>query len=154
MKVQWKKLIVSLLLPLAVGGAAALLTKDGMGRFETVIKPPLSPPAWIFPVAWTLLYILMGVACYLVWTAPKKEPNALFYYGIQLFLNFFWPIIFFNIRNDLFAFIWLILLWAAVLITTVKFFRTKKAAGYLLLPYLVWITFAAYLNLGIYLLNR
>ena len=138
MKVQWKKLIVSLLLPLAVGGAAALLTKDGMGRFETVIKPPLSPPAWIFPVAWTLLYILMGVACYLVWTARKKEPNALFYYGIQLFLNFFWPIIFFNIRNDLFE----------------KFSITKKAAGYLLLPYLVWTTFAAYLNLGIYLLNR
>jgi len=154
LKIEWKKLIISIFVPLAVGGVSTLLTKNGMESFETIIKPPLSPPAWLFPVVWTALYILMGVACYLVWTTPKKEPNALFYYGIQLFFNFFWSIIYFNIKNYLFAFIWLLLLWAAILITTVKFYRTKKAAGYLMIPYLLWVTFAGYLNLGIYFLNR
>ncbi len=153
MKLQWKKLIISIVVPLAAGGLSALLTRNGMKEFGSLAQPPLSPPAWLFPVAWTLLYVLMGAACYLVWTAPKKAPNALTAYGVQLFFNFFWSVIFFGIGNYLFAFIWLLLLWAAVLWTAVLFFRTKKSAGYLLLPYLAWVTFAGYLNLGVYLLN-
>ncbi|MBR5423300.1 MAG: tryptophan-rich sensory protein [Clostridia bacterium] len=153
MKIQWKKLTVSLFVPLAVGGVSALLTRSGMKDFETLLKPPLSPPAWLFPVAWTLLYLMMGFAAYLVWTAPRRSPNALFAYGIQLFFNFFWSIIFFGIRNYLFAFIWLLLLWAAILWTAILFFRTKKAAGWLLVPYLIWVAFAGYLNFGVYLLN-
>ncbi|MBQ7637765.1 MAG: tryptophan-rich sensory protein [Clostridia bacterium] len=154
MKIQWKKLILSVLIPLAVGGVSALLTRKGMESFATIIKPPLSPPAWLFPVAWTILYILMGTACYFVWTARKKEPNAMFYYGIQLFFNFFWSIIFFGIKNYLFAFIWLLPLLAAVIITTVKFGKTDRKAGYMMIPYVLWVTFAGYLNFGIYLLNR
>ncbi len=146
--------MISLFVPLAAGGVSALLTRNGMENFKALEKPPLSPPGWLFPVAWTLLYILMGIACYLVWTAPKKQPNALFYYGIQIFFNFFWSIIFFNIKNYLFAFIWLVLLFVAVLITTVKFYRTKPPAGCLMLPYILWLTFAGYLNMGVYLLNR
>lgn len=146
--------MISLFVPLAAGGVSALLTRNGMESFKALEKPPLSPPGWLFPVAWTLLYILMGVACYLVWTAPKKQPNALLYYGIQIFFNFFWSIIFFNSKNYLFAFIWLVLLFAAVLITTVKFYRTKHPAGCLMLPYILWVTFAGYLNLGVYILNR
>ena len=100
------------------------------------------------------LGFLMGVACYLVWISPQKAPNALFAYGIQLFFNFFWSILFFGIKNELLAFLWLLLLWAAVLWTLVLFYRTRKTAGRLLVPYLVWVTFAGYLNLGVYLLNR
>ena len=154
MKIQWKKLIVSILVPLAVGGISALLTKNGMQSFETIVKPPLSPPAWLFPVVWTALYVMMGVACYLVWTAYRKAPGALFAYGIQLFFNFFWSIIFFGIRNYLFAFLWLLALWAAILVTLIRFYKTDRRAGLLLTPYLAWVTFAGYLNFGIYLLNR
>ena len=154
MKIQWKKLIVSILLPLAVGGVSALLTQNGMRDFEIISKPPLSPPAWLFPVAWTALYILMGVACYLVWTAPRQAPGALFAYGIQLFFNFFWSIIFFGVKNYLFAFVWLLCLWAAILVTLIRFYRTRRPAGWLLAPYLLWVTFAGYLNFGIWLMNR
>lgn len=154
MKIQWKKLIVSIVLPLAVGGVSALLTRKGMQDFASVPQPPLSPPAWLFPVVWTVLYILMGVACYLVWVSPQRDKNALFAYGIQLFFNFCWSLLFFGAKNYLFAFFWLLLLWAAILWTLVLFYRTRKPAGYLLIPYLVWVAFAGYLNLGVYLLNR
>ena len=154
MKLQWKKLIISIALPLAVGGVSALLTRKGMQDFASVLQPPLSPPAWLFPVVWTVLYILMGVACYLVWVSPQRDKNALFAYGIQLFFNFCWSLLFFGAKNYLFAFFWLLLLWAAILWTLVLFYRTRKPAGYLLIPYLVWVAFAGYLNLGVYLLNR
>lgn len=131
-----------------------MLTRKGMQAFAGVPQPPLSPPAWLFPVVWTALYILMGVACYLVWVTPQKAPNALFAYGIQLALNFFWSLLFFGAKNYLFAFLWLLLLWAAVAWTLLLFRRTRKIAGALLIPYLVWISFAGYLNLGVYLLNR
>jgi len=154
MKIQWKKLIVSVLVPLAVGGLSAFLTREGMDRFSQVEKPPLSPPAWLFPVAWTILYILMGVAAYLVWIAPHKTVYAFSAYTLQLFFNFFWSLIFFNLENDLFAFVWLIFLWLFILLTLLLFRKSSRAAGLLLLPYLLWVTFAGYLNLGIYLLNR
>ena len=154
MKLQWKKLIVSVAAPLAVGGLSALLTRRGMEDFATLAQPPLSPPAWLFPVAWTVLYVLMGLACYLVWAAPEPAPNALLLYAVQLFLNFFWSIIFFHIKNYLFAFAWLVLLLAAIVCTTVRFYQKNKTAGYLMVPYVLWVTFAGYLNLGVWLLNR
>ena len=154
MKVQWKKLIVSVLVPLAVGGLSAFLTREGMDRFSQVEKPPLSPPAWLFPVAWTILYILMGVAAYLVWIEPHKTIYAFSAYALQLFFNFFWSLIFFNLENDLFAFVWLLFLWLFILLTLLLFRKSSRTAGLLLLPYLLWVTFAGYLNLGIYLLNR
>ncbi|MBO7548725.1 MAG: tryptophan-rich sensory protein, partial [Clostridia bacterium] len=99
-------------------------------------------------------YALMGVACYLVWISARDDNEPLYAYGIQLFMNFFWSILFFGVGNTLAAFIWLVLLFGAVVWTAVLFFRTRRAAGWLLVPYILWIGFALYLNLGVYLLNR
>lgn len=155
MKIQWKKLIPCLLIPVATGGLSALLA-GGMKDFETVNQPPLSPPGWLFPIAWTVLYLLMGLASYLVLTGPATRPrihSALIVYGIQLAVNFFWSIFFFRFDAYLFSFFWLLLLWVLILVTIGKFAAIRRAAGWLLVPYLIWVTFAGYLNLGVYLLN-
>lgn len=153
MKIQWKKLIVCLIIPLAVGGISAYLTRNSMMVYGALNKPFLSPPGRLFPVVWTILYVLMGIASYLVLTSGKPDDNALTIYGIQLIFNFFWSIIFFNMQLYLAAFIWLVLLWIMILKTVVMFFRISGAAGYMMLPYLVWVTFAGYLNFSVYLLN-
>lgn len=156
MRVDWKKLLISIAIPLGVGGLSALLTSGNMKLFEEIEKPPLSPPAWIFPVVWTILYVLMGVALYLVLMTKIKEDKrpAIISFAVQLFFNFFWSIIFFNAQAYLFAFIWLILLWVAIVGNIYFFNRINITSSKLLVPYLVWVTFAGYLNLGIYLLNR
>lgn len=156
MKLNIKKLAICIAIPLIVGGVSALISGGGMRAFNELNKPPLSPPGWLFPVVWTLLYVLMGIASYLVLVSGEDEAkvtSALKTYGLQLAFNFFWSIIFFNLESYLFAFIWLVALWILILLTMIKFFRIREAAGYLLLPYLAWVTFAGYLNLGIYLLN-
>lgn len=155
LKIQWRKLIICILIPLAVGGIAAFLTRDSMQTFDTLNKPPLSPPAWLFPVVWTILYTLMGIASYIVLTSGKtyRARSALTVYGIQLAFNFLWSIIFFNLNAYVFAFVWLVLLWILILITTVLFYRICKTAGYLLIPYILWVTFAGYLNFAIAMLN-
>ena len=156
MKIDKKRLIICLAIPLVVGGAAGLLTMNSMEAFEALNQPPLSPPGWLFPVVWTVLYVLMGIASYLVSVsdAPHEEKaRALWTYGIQLAFNFLWPIAFFNLKWYLFAFLWLVILWVLILITALRFGRIRKPAGYLLVPYLLWVAFAGYLNLGIYLLN-
>ena len=155
-KIDKKRLIICLAIPLVVGGAAGLLTMNSMEAFEALNQPPLSPPGWLFPVVWTVLYVLMGIASYLVSVsdAPQEEKaRALWTYGIQLAFNFLWPIAFFNLKWYLFAFLWLVILWILILITALRFGRIRKPAGYLLVPYLLWVAFAGYLNLGIYLLN-
>lgn len=157
LKINYKKLIISIIIPLLVGGISAFLTRNSMSTFERVAKPPLSPPGWLFPVVWTILYILMGIASYLVNTSkgPKTlSDSALAIYALQLVFNFFWSIIFFNMEAYLFAFIWLIALWLLILWTTVSFYKINKTAGLLMIPYLIWVAFAGYLNLGIYLLNQ
>lgn len=156
MKIKWKELIIAVAIPLLVGGLSALLTSDSMQSFEQIAKPPLSPPGWLFPVVWTILYVLMGIASYLIYTAKYSAGmagNALFFYFVQLIFNFFWSIIFFNWEMYLFAFIWLLALLALIIITTIKFYKISKPAAYLMIPYILWVTFAGYLNLGIYLLN-
>ena len=156
LKFNTKLLILCLVIPLAVGGIAALLTGSGMDAFETLNQPPLSPPGWLFPVVWTILYILMGIASYLVLTSGKSQESirrALVLYGIQLALNFLWPVFFFSLSAYLYAFIWLLALWLLILATTVSFYRISDIAGYLMIPYLIWVTFAGYLNLGVDLLN-
>ncbi len=156
MRIEWKKLVVCVAIPLAVGGLSALLTAGNMQSFEEIDKPPLSPPGWLFPVVWTILYVLMGIALYIVITTKTREDKrpAIVSFGVQLFFNFFWSIIFFNMQAYLFAFIWLILLWLAIIANTYLFYRINKNAGKLLIPYIIWVTFAGYLNLGIYLLNK
>lgn len=156
MKIHLKKLLIAIGIPLLTGGLSALLTMGSMSSFEEVRKPPLSPPGWLFPVVWTILFILMGIASYLVFTAEENTLRlpSLILYGVQLFLSFFWSIIFFNLEAYLFAFVWLLILWTLILLTTLMFYRISKPAGILMLPYLLWVTFAGYLNFGIFLLNR
>ncbi len=153
MKIQWKKLIVCLVVPLAAGGLSALISGGGMESFESLEKPPLSPPGFLFPVVWTILYILMGIASYLVLISERPNGGALIVYGVQLFFNFLWPILFFGFQAYTFAFVWLVILWLLIIFTVFLFFKTNTAAGYLMLPYLLWVTFAGYLNLGIAVLN-
>lgn len=153
MKIRWKKLILCLLIPLAVGGLSAFLTKNSMEIFKTLQKPPLSPSAKLFPFVWTILYLMMGLASYIVLTSKKPNTLGLILYGVQLFFNFFWSILFFNKEMYLFSFIWLVIMWFLILATTILFYRSAKFAGYLMIPYLLWVAFAGYLNFGIYLLN-
>lgn len=154
MKIQWKKLLICILIPLAVGGLSALSTSGSMDLYQSINRPALAPPSWLFPVAWTILYILMGIASYLVFTSDNPHKNiALDIYGIQLVFNYFWPLFFFTLEAYLFSFIWLVLLWLLILATTILFYRINKTAGYLMLPYLLWVAFAGYLNLSVYLLN-
>jgi len=150
-KIMWDKLLLAIGIPLAVGALSAFLSRSGMQGFSELTQPPLSPPGWLFPIVWTVLYVLMGIASYLVYLA--KDKNALKIYALQLVFNFFWSIIFFRFGAYLFAFIWLLCLWGTVLWTLIRFFKANKTAGKLLIPYLVWVTFAGYLNLGIYILN-
>jgi len=156
LKIKIRPFIACIAIPLIVGGLSAFITRRSMEIFETLEKPPLSPPGWLFPVAWTILYILMGIASYLVYTSDKPRSitdRALWLYGLQLVFNFFWPIFFFSLNMYLFAFIWLIILWLLIALTAVQFHRIDKCAGLLMLPYLIWVGFAGYLNAGIYLLN-
>lgn len=155
MKLQLKKLIVSLALPLGVGFLSTLIS-GGMREYQGLNQPPLSPPGWVFPIVWTALYLLMGYASYRIWTAdtnPDYKRRALIMYGIQLFLNFLWPIVFFGLEWRLAAFFLLLLLWLAIFITMRLFSNIDERAGDFLLPYLLWVTFAGYLNLGVYFLN-
>ena len=150
-----QNLLWNLALPLLTGGLAALITQSSMEQFATFRQPPLSPPGWLFPVVWTILYTLMGISSYLVSQSDSPLKNtALRIYGIQLGVNFFWPILFFRLNAFLGAFFWILLLWILVLVMIVLFYKVKPIAGLLQIPYLLWITFAAYLNLAIYLLNR
>ncbi len=157
MKIQYKKLGLCIAIPLMVGAVSALLTRNSMQMFAMLEQPSLSPPGWLFPVVWTILYVLMGIASYLVLVSDTSKTvieSALFVYGTQLFLNFWWSIIFFRWERYFFAFIWLLLLEGLILLIIRLFYRITKPAGMLMIPYAVWVAFAGYLNLGIYLLNR
>ncbi len=153
--IRWKKLLVCVLIPLLVGGLSALITMGSMENFSALNEPPLSPPGWLFPVVWTILFVLMGIASYIVLERGSfaETRTALFFYGVQLFFNFFWSIFFFNFELYYFSFLWLLALWVLIIITAVLFFRISKPAGYLMIPYILWVTFAGYLNLGIAILN-
>lgn len=153
------RLLIALAIPLTVGGLSALIAGDAMSAFGRFKQPPLAPPAWLFPIAWTILYVLMGLASYFIWIKPKKVVTAgqkLFFflvYGIQLVFNFLWSIFFFNLGWQVFAFVWLIALWAMILFLVVWAYKNVKISFWLLMPYLLWVTFAGYLNLMIAILN-
>lgn len=153
--INFKHLIIAVFIPLAVGGISSLIVGSGFDVYsEAVTKPPMSPPDWLFPVMWTILYILMGISSYLVYekdTTEAKQPLAV--YTIQLAMNFMWPILFFSLSAYLFSFIWLIILWSLAITMAVMFYRVSKLAGMLQIPYILWLTFAAYLNLSVFLLN-
>lgn len=156
MKVKWRLLILCIAIPLIVGTAAAFLSGGGMEVFASVKKPPLSPPAWLFPVVWTILYTLMGISSYLILTSGAEKEviqNALSIYAYQLTINFLWPTFFFNFRWYFFSFLWLLLLLWMVVLMVRDFYKISKPAAYLNIPYLVWLIFAGYLNLAIWWLN-
>ena len=147
-----KKLLVCLAIPLAVGGLSALLS-GGMADYSLLNQPPLSPPGWVFPIVWTVLYLVMGYASYRIATADGDRKRALRLYGAQLAVNFLWPLVFFGLSWYLTAFFVLLLLWALILLTQREFARIDPKAADLLIPYLLWVTFAGYLNFGTFLLN-
>lgn len=155
------RFVLCVAVPLGGGFIVSLFTRNAMEKFGELNQPPLAPPAWLFPVAWSILYVLMGVATFLIFLAfAKGKKNekaiakcALIIYGIQLALNFAWSPIFFNISLYWVAFAILAVMWILEIVMIVKAFKVSKAAGWCLLPYLLWTTFAAYLNVSIALLN-
>lgn len=163
-KATFKKIwqiILCILVPLGGGILVSLFTMNAMTQFSALEQPPLAPPAWLFPVAWTILYTIMGIASYLIyraWQKGKKSEKkcayvALILYGVQLVFNFIWTPIFFNANLYWLAFAVLMIMWILEIILIIKAFKLSRAAFWCLLPYLLWTTFAAYLNISIAILN-
>jgi len=155
--VKTKIYIFSILIPLAVGGLASLLTSENMMLYDEIIMPPLAPPAILFPIVWSVLYVLMGIGSARILIYGKnmgsKTSDAFAVYVVQLIVNFAWSLIFFNFRAFLGAFIWLCFLWILIFVMLIRFSKVDKIAAYINIPYLIWVTFAGYLNLMIYVLN-
>lgn len=151
------KLIVSIVSCELVGIAATPFTVSAVTTwYPTLNKPSFSPPNWIFAPVWTILYFLMGVSLYLVWSKGLKEKKAkiaLYFFGAQLFFNFLWSFLFFGLRSPILALVDIVALWILIAITIFKFFPISKTAAYLLIPYILWVSFAAFLNLSIVILN-
>lgn len=154
-KIDIKSLAKCLGISLGVGALSAIFTMFGTDSFEKAVKPPLTPPSFLFPIVWTILFILMGISSYIISRSDSEHSTtALLVYGIQLVVNFFWPVFFFNLQAYFFSFLWIILLWVLIIVMIAKFYKVSKVAAWLQIPYLLWVTFATYLNFGIYLLNR
>lgn len=140
--------------PLVVGALAGFLARNGLSIYKNLNHPAFSPPGWLLPIIWTVLYILMGTGSYLAASSPSHRKNhSLRLYGIQLLLNFLWNLVFFNLNNYLLAFLVLLFLWYFILKMIAAFWSVSPDAAVLQIPYLLWVTFAAYLNLGIVFLN-
>lgn len=156
MKVSWKVYAVFILLTEAVGGLSGFLTREGVALYQAeIIKPALNPPAMVFPVVWSILYALMGIGAARIWMAEpsKAKTYGLAVFGVQLAVNFFWSIIFFNLQAFGFAALWLLLLWFMIIAMILLFRRVDSLAAWLQVPYLLWVTFAGYLNVMVWLLN-
>jgi translocator protein len=153
---KWVKLIISIIVAQLAGilGSLFTITSDN-SWFSNLVKPSFNPPNWIFGPVWTLLYFLMGISLYLIWVSKKSKNRkiGLYLFFTQLILNSLWSILFFGLNNPLFAFVEIILLWVAILLTILYFYKVNKKASYLLIPYILWVTFAAILNLSIFMLN-
>lgn len=152
---NWLKLLISIILPQIAGGLGALVTISSVGSwYQTIEKPSFNPPSWIFGPTWTLLYIMMGVSLYLIWKSnhPFKK-KALWLFGIQLFLNAIWSPVFFGLESPILGLIVIIPLWVMILVCIRAFFPIDKWASYLLIPYLLWVSFATVLNASIWYLN-
>ena len=143
------KLFIDILIPVAIGGIVGFIINPYID-YNSLVKPPLSPPSIVFPIVWTILYVLMGISYYLLKNPSKKEKII---YFVQLGVNALWSVFFFIGKFYLFSFIWIILLDVLVIFMIGIFYQNSKISGYLQIPYLVWILFATYLNLGIYVLN-
>lgn len=145
--------IKNILIPVVLGGIVGLIISNFMD-YNELNKPPLSPPGFIFGIVWTVLYILMGVSYGILDYKNLIDTNTKNIYYSQLFVNLLWPIAFFVFKWRLFAFIWLIFLVILIIKMMIEFYKKDKTAAYLQIPYLLWSIFAAYLNIGVYLLNK
>lgn len=155
-RVNWKALLVQIALAEAVGLLAGLFTMNARELYATLEKPPLSPPGWVFPVVWTVLYALMGIAAYLILEGhvPREEKEkAALLYGLQLLVNFLWTLVFFGLRQYGFAVGVIAVLVVLLCWTMLAFYPIDRRAALLLVPYLLWVLFATYLNIAIFLLN-
>lgn len=156
-KNRWKNYVFWILLSEGVGLLSGLLSREGTKIYsETIKKPPLSPPGIAFAIVWSILYFLMGVAAARI---SLKEPSAsrrknIYVYILQLLFNFFWSIIFFNFQAFGVAFIWLVVLWLLIVFMIIRFKNADEASPFLLAPYLLWVSFAGYLNLAVWILNK
>jgi len=149
-------LLVFILITLFAGFIGSLFTTPSIASWYAFInKPSFSPPNWLFAPVWSLLYILMGIAAFLIWQKRDnlKTKPALMFYGIQLILNTFWSIIFFGMHNPGLAFLEIIILWTFILITLIKFYKINKTSGILFIPYFIWVSFASILNFAVWMLN-
>jgi len=157
----WKRWTIGVLISISIaegiGILSSLLTKDTMGKYKELQQPLFSPPGWVFPIVWSVLFLMMGIASYLIYYhgfQKAKVKNALAFYGMQLALNFFWTIIFFRFELRGFAFLWILTLLSLIVFTTVKFYKIEKIAAYLMTPYILWVSFASILNFSIWQLNK
>ena len=152
------RLVLSIVACLAAGAIGSIFTRSAISTwYATLEKPPFTPPNWLFAPVWTLLYILMGIAAFLVWRKGLENRGvriALIVFLIQLVLNALWSVVFFGLESPLYGLIVISVLWIAILVTIIKFFRISRVASVLMWPYLLWVTFAAVLNSSIWLLNR
>jgi len=152
--ISWIALLVSLAVPLVAGGLGSLAGGD-FGAYQALKQPFFAPPSAVFPIAWSILYLMMGTSCYLIYQSGHAElKTALIIYAVQLFFNAMWSFFFFGLKMRLFAFVWLAVLFALVVVTVILFFRISKSAGFLMLPYTAWLVFAGTLNWSVYRLNR
>ena len=152
--IKAKPLLISLAIPLLLGMAASMLSKDSYWIYETITQPPLSPPQIVFPIVWTILYVLMGIASYRIYQSDSElTKGALTVYGIGLLFNVTWTLVFFVLQNFTLAFIWACIIWVLSALTIKSFRPIDKAAAWLMVPYLIWNTFAVYLSCGVMLLN-
>ena len=158
MKVKhWKTYLFWILLAEGVGGLSGYLTRDGVARYEAMVqKPPLTPPGWVFPVVWGILFALMGIGAARVYMTPASDARSrgLKLFFLQLWVNFLWSIFFFNGQQYFFSFLWILGLWGLILLMILSFRKVDRLAAWLQIPYLLWVTYAAYLNLGVWLLNK
>ena len=149
---KFKNYALSIIIPLALGGIVGFLISGSMD-YDTLNQPPLSPPSLLFPIVWTLLYVLMGISFGILRDKHLDDSDVKLIYYVQLIVNLLWPIAFFVLKWRLFAFIWILILDALVVVMIITFKRRNNLAAYLQIPYLVWVLFASYLNLGVYILN-
>ncbi len=151
------KLIVALLIPLIVGFLGSIATTSQITTwYATLFKPLWAPPNWVFAPVWTTLFILMGISLYLVWHHGLERKDvrfAILIFGVQLALNLLWSVVFFSFHAILSAFIVILILWIAIFANIIAFYVISKPAGILLIPYIIWVSIASYLNYTIYLLN-
>ena len=151
------KLIISILVCQGTGAIGSLFTSPAISTwYATIQKPSFNPPNWIFAPVWILLFLLMGISLYLIWSKGFKHKGtktALFIFFVQLILNILWSILFFGLQSPLFAFIGIIILWFAILLTIISFYKVSKIAAYLLMPYIIWVSFASVLNFSILIIN-